>query len=169
MNKLLLAIITSVTYHGEQLDKAGNLYIEHPLRVMLKFDNEIDKIAAVLHDTVEDTELTLEEIRTMFGDEVADTVDALSRREGETYKEFTERCALDKRARRIKLMDISDNMSPERYTESLAGIHKRYEKAKSYIISKMIEEGDCEDWQFCEKHNLIAFAEHKKFMVSVKD
>lgn len=125
------AILMATQAHSGQTDKQGAPYILHPLRVMLAVPPEL-RIAAVLHDVVEDTSVTLGAIRAEFGDEVADTVDALSRRDGETYiKDFIARVARHPAARIIKRADIADNLG--RLTPDLAGMERRYSRALAIL------------------------------------
>jgi (p)ppGpp synthase/HD superfamily hydrolase len=113
--RLSTAIRLASAAHHNQTDKLGAPYILHPIRVMMKVQPDIDTmIAAVLHDTVEDTNVALATIRTLFGDNVADTVDALTKRDGEHYSDFVCRCARNTIARRVKLADIADNTDPAR-------------------------------------------------------
>lgn len=118
------AIHLAVNAHAGQRDKNGELYIYHPLRVMLAVDGELDKTVAMLHDVVEDTDVTFKEIYEKFGEEVWNAVHALTRRDGETYAEFIERCKLNPVARRVKIADIRDNLRP-----GAPHLVERYEKA----------------------------------------
>ena len=105
------AIALAVSAHRGQTRPDGTPYILHPLRVMLSLSDERDRIAAVLHDVVEDSPITLADLRAAgFDEEVVATVDALTRREGEAYDDFVERAGADPRARRIKLADLADNL-----------------------------------------------------------
>lgn len=120
-------------HHGQYRKYTGEPYVIHPLRVMLSLaDKSITvQIAAVLHDTVEDTALTLTGIRREFGAEVARLVDALSRRDGETYAEFITRirlAGLD--AIEIKLGDVEDNMR-----NGSPGRSDRYSKAYDRLMA----------------------------------
>ena len=108
------AINLAVSAHCGQLDKGGQPYILHPLRVMLACKTDPQRIAAVLHDTVEDGGVELNLIRHWFGQDIADAVDALSRRSGEDYAAFIERCAANDIARTVKLADLRDNMDMSR-------------------------------------------------------
>ena len=138
MTDLDNAIILAVQAHSGQVDKAGAPYILHPLRVMLACVTEAEKIAAVLHDTVEDTGLELGLIRHRFGAAVANAVDALTKRAGESYTSFIRRCALDPIARKVKLADLNDNMRLERLgreptIEDLRR-HDKYGEAKNHLL-----------------------------------
>ena len=109
------AIRIAVDAHRGQRDRGGAPYILHPLRVMLRVHTDAERMAAVLHDVVEDSAWTLEDLRARgFADEVVAAVDALSRREGEDYGAFVERAAAHPVARRVKLADLEDNMDVRR-------------------------------------------------------
>lgn len=155
MNNLFEAIRMAMACHGLQKDKAGKLYILHPLRVMANFYTEDDsyQIAAVLHDTVEDTSLTLELIKYHFGQEITDIVDALSRREEETYTQFIKRCVQNKKARAIKLADIKDNLNPER--GDFPTLRDKYAHAYDLIIDTVIQENDPTEIEFLVRKELF--------------
>lgn len=123
------AIVFATNAHRNQYDKTGHLFILHPLRVMnaVAHIGTREMIVAVLHDVVEDTKRTIEDIQCVFGKLIADSVDAISRREDETYRKYVERCKLDPVARIVKIADVLDNASPARYLPELKGLHKRYE------------------------------------------
>ncbi len=112
------AILLAATAHRGQRDKVGAPYILHPLRVMLRLEDEPARIAAVLHDVVEDTGRSLDELRRAgFSEEVVAAVDCLTRRAGETYDAFIERVAPHPIARRVKIADLEDNMDLRRLTD----------------------------------------------------
>ena len=105
------AIILAAKAHKGQLDRAGQPYILHPLRVMLRLPDESARIAAILHDVVEDTATTMEDLRAAgYAEEVLAALDCVTRRNAETYEEFIERIAPNPLARRVKLADLADNM-----------------------------------------------------------
>lgn len=110
-NTLETAIALACESHCGQVDKAGRPYILHPLRLMLSFESTNEQIVAVLHDVVEDTAVTLDRLRDLgFDPEVVGAIDALTRRQGETYESFIDRVSADPLATRIKLRDLRDNM-----------------------------------------------------------
>ena len=126
------AIKVATSAHADQMDHGGNPYIFHPLRVMLDLQRKGHKphvlAAAVLHDVVEDTSITAEDIRRWFPYEVYDLVKILTRREKETYKEYIENVALEPEAVEIKLADLRDNMDVDRPTTQF-GLYTRHAKA----------------------------------------
>ena len=116
--------------HKDQKDLDGLPYILHPARVAEQF---IAKgmwelaAAAVLHDTVEDTDTTLLDIGSKFGRRIMQLVDLVSRRSSDTYAQFIDRIAPDAEASLIKLADIRDNLY--RRGPVVSGMEKRYLKA----------------------------------------
>jgi len=112
MATLIRAIEIAAKAHAEQVDKAGEPYILHPLRLMLRMATEAERITAVLHDVVEDSGFTLDDlIAEGFAREIVHAVDALSKREGEDYMQFVRRASEDPIARRVKRADLEDNLN----------------------------------------------------------
>lgn len=108
------AINFAAAMHYGQRDKGGMPYICHPLRVMqavAKYGPEV-MAAAVLHDVVEDCENAhLADIRVVWGQRIADAVDALTKRDGEAYDVYLRRVAVNSIAVKVKLADLDDNMN----------------------------------------------------------
>lgn len=100
--------------HMGQVDRAGVPYVEHPRAVAGMLDGETERIVAWLHDTVEDTDATIDEIRRLFGDEVAVAVDHLTHRKGEPYMNYIRRVKENELARKVKLADLEHNMDLSR-------------------------------------------------------
>ncbi len=112
MSTLERAIQIACESHLGQLDKGGAPYILHPLRLMLKMAGNDERIAAVLHDSVEDGEHTLESLGAEgFSAEVLAAVDCLTKRSGEHYDAFVDRIRVNPLACCVKLADIEDNMN----------------------------------------------------------
>ena len=101
--------------HEGQKDKDGQPYILHPLRVMNAVEGEVAKIVAVLHDVIEDTSVTSEDLRREgFDEAVLVAVECLTHRKGETYADYVVRCKGNVIARQVKLADLEDNARPSR-------------------------------------------------------
>lgn len=110
MSTLERAIEIAVHAHAGQLDKAGQPYILHPLRVMLAMKTASERMVAVLHDVVEDTPVTLDALRSEgFPSEVLDAVFALTKTKGEARLDAAKRAAANPIARAVKLADVTDN------------------------------------------------------------
>lgn len=128
------AVQYALHWHAADKDLSGLPVLLHPLRVMAAGNNQYERVVGVLHDTVEDTFATLESIRAMFGQEIRDGVDSVTRRDEETYREFIERCALNPKAVIVKVNDIHDNLGrchPD--PEKKARLRKRYLAALKYL------------------------------------
>ncbi len=119
MSTLETAIEIAYLAHEGQKDKSGADYIHHPLRVMERGKTEIEKICGVLHDVVEDSDWTAEDLRNEgFSEEVISVIKCLSKEtENEDYDVFIERVAKDPIAIRVKLNDLLDNMDITRLNE----------------------------------------------------
>jgi (p)ppGpp synthase/HD superfamily hydrolase len=137
MSTLERAISIAAEGHAGQTDKSGAPYILHPLRVMMRVEGDDARIAAVLHDLVEDTHWTFDDLRTEgFDEAVVAALDALTRREGELYMDFCRRAATNELARQVKLADIDDNLDPARVAalpEQNRSLPDRYRKARAIL------------------------------------
>lgn len=128
--------------HRNQKDKNGAPYIEHPRAVALAvqpFGNAV-MIVALLHDVVEDTDVTLDDLRAHgYPPKIVDAVDAITRRDGETYADFIERVKMNSIARVVKMADIMHNLEPARVSSldpaTAKRLHKRYVKALSTLLT----------------------------------
>jgi hypothetical protein len=99
---------------GKSTRAARRIFL-HPLRVMLRLSDPVARIVAVLHDVIEDSPLTLDQLRDAgFAPEVLAALDALTKRPGESYGEFIRRAGNDPIARIVKLADLQDNMDLSR-------------------------------------------------------
>jgi (p)ppGpp synthase/HD superfamily hydrolase len=115
MSTLEAAIRVAVAAHAGQADKGGAPYVTHPLRLMAAVEGEDAQIVAVLHDVVEDTAVTLDDLRREgFGEAVLAAVDRVTHRRDEPYADYVVRCKGDPVARRVKLADLADNARPDR-------------------------------------------------------
>lgn len=123
------ALRCALRAHAGQVDKAGVPYITHPLRVMARFQDPILQATALLHDVVEDSEITVSELRSLgFPERVLELVDLLTRRDGESYMSFISRLSGDFSALKIKKADIEENMNISRIPLINKGDLARLEK-----------------------------------------
>lgn len=115
MSTLERAIAIAAKAHAGQTDKAGQPYILHPLRVMLRMSGELERIVAGLHDVVEDTHVPIDQLKIEgFSPIVLDAVRALTKLPGETRLQAARRAAADPLARAVKLADNAENMDLSR-------------------------------------------------------
>jgi (p)ppGpp synthase/HD superfamily hydrolase len=133
MANLAKAIAIAAQAHQNQKDKSGVPYILHPIRVMLRLRSEVDMTVAILHDVVEDTKWTIEQLRVEgFSEEVLEAVACLTHQDNEHYDKFLARIESNAIARRVKLADLEDNMDVRRLdalTEKDIQRLKRYHPA----------------------------------------
>ncbi|MCS3629018.1 hypothetical protein GGP53_002897 [Salinibacter ruber] len=109
------AIALAAEAHAGQTDKAGAPYILHLLRAMQAQESTEARMAAVLHDLVEDTEHTFEDLGEMgYPSEVIEALRHVTKRDGEPYADFAERAGQHPIARRVKIADLEDNMDVTR-------------------------------------------------------
>lgn len=116
MSTLERAIELATEAHRGQFDKAGNDYIEHPLRVMAMGKTLNEKIVGVLHDVIEDTDWTFEKLESEgFSSEIIDALRCVTKlSEDEPYDKFIARVKTNPLAVAVKLNDLSDNMDIRR-------------------------------------------------------
>ena len=133
------AIEIAATAHAGQRDKAGQPYIFHPLRVMLRVDGAHEQMAAVLHDVVEDTSVTLDNLaQEGFPSEVLRAIAALTKLPGETRLEAAARAPADPVARKVKLADNAENMDLSRIpnpTDKDYARCREYEEVRALLLA----------------------------------
>lgn len=136
MTDIPRAVRIAMNVHEGAVDKDGKPYILHPLRVMAHCGElgENYACAAVLHDVCEDGNidvLTLSHAYE-FNDDVVAAVDALTRRDAETYLDYLRRCRNNPIAKAVKVCDLQDDMrqsSDKRYKSRC----ERYEAALEFL------------------------------------
>mgnify|MGYP006265914405 CR=1 FL=1 len=137
MSTLERAIEIAAHAHAGQVDKAWAPYILHPLRVMLAMSTLDEKIVAVLHDVIEDTPVTLADLRAEgFPEPLLVALEALTKRAGESRLKAAERAAANPIACRVKLADVTDNMNLGRIAHPTAADYRRleqYRKVKALL------------------------------------
>ena len=98
-------------YSGKT-DKSGCEYIKHPLRVMAKMDTDEERSVALLHDVIEDSDISAQELYELgIPQHVVDAVVCLTKQPKESYQDFIERVKTNKLATKVKLADIEDNIN----------------------------------------------------------
>ena len=125
--------------HKNQVDKTGLPYVFHPFHLAEQMSDEISTICALLHDVVEDTEYTFNDILNMgFPQEVIDVLMLLTHEEGVPYMEYVEKISVNPIAKQVKLADLIHNSDLTRLNiideKALARVDK-YQKAIN-ILSK---------------------------------
>ena len=109
------AMIFAYKAHEGQLDRGGVPYVFHPYHLAEQMDSEYEICTALLHDVVEDTEYTIEDLKTEgFPQEVTDAVSLLTREPDTDYLEYVKRLKPNVIARRVKLADLEHNSDASR-------------------------------------------------------
>ena len=139
MNEYDIAFQIAQQAHTGQVDKSGKPYIEHPLRVSAKFTQPTHQCVALLHDVLEDSDYTSDDLRVAgISDEVIDAVVALTHLKNEPLDQYYERIKKNPLALTVKLADIEDNTDPKRPAlldeETRSRLEKKYAKAKRKLL-----------------------------------
>jgi (p)ppGpp synthase/HD superfamily hydrolase len=113
------AIALAVAAHAGQRDRNGRPYILHPLHLMSRMQTDEERIVAVLHDVVEDSDTTLAELKAAgFYPAIVKAVGLLTHdKSADSYEAYVVRLKTDPLARRVKLADLRHNMDLERLPE----------------------------------------------------
>ena len=133
--------------HEGQKDKEDLLYILHPVGVMSGVESLEAKVVAVLHDVVEDTSVTLDDLRVAgFGEAILAAVSLVTHRKDESYAEYVIGCKGNEIARRVKLADLEDNtrlsrtiLRPDRVQHDMARV-RRYILSYKFLTDQISEE-----------------------------
>lgn len=128
-------------HHG-QVDKAGVPYIFHPLHLAEAMEDEICCCVAILHDTAEDTHITLEDLAAEFPPEVVEAVGLLTHEEGTDYFDYVRRLRSNPIAKNVKLADLAHNSNATRFAgveipkEKIGYFRDKYTKAKAILLEE---------------------------------
>jgi len=145
MSTLERAIEIAAIAHAGQVDKAGEPYVLHPIRVMLRMTTTDERIIAVLHDVVEDSGWTLEDIESEgFAPAIVEALEALTKRPGESRVAAARRAAQCPLARAVKLADNAENMDLDRIPHPTAADFSRlqeYEHVRSILLAAREDAG----------------------------
>lgn len=141
MGTLERAIVIAATAHRGQTDKGGAPYVLHPLRVMMRMSTNQERIAAVLHDVLEDSDVTVDDLRADgFPDAVIDAVALLTKPEAEDYEAYVARVVRNPLALRVKVADLEDNCDLSRIPSPTGKDHarvERYRRALRFIETQV--------------------------------
>lgn len=133
------AIEIAVKAHSGQVDKAGEPYILHPIRVMLRVNGVDARIVAILHDVVEDSEFTIDDLRNEgFSEAVLEAISALTKGKGESRVDAALRAASNDIARLVKLADNFENMDLSRIKNPTIEDYKRikeYQEVRKILLN----------------------------------
>lgn len=128
------AMNLAYTAHHGQFDKGGVPYIFHPIHLAEEMDDEVSTCVALLHDTVEDTAVTLEELASIFPREIVEAVDLLTHRDGVEYFDYVRSIRANPVAVKVKLADLRHNGDPKRISNQGNAEKRREKYAKAWKI-----------------------------------
>ena len=111
--------------HRGQIDKLGEPYITHLVRVASALKDPREQIVALLHDVIEDCGIKREDIAKEFGPDIANAVDAISKRDGEGYEDYLRRVTQNPIALRVKRADLADNSAAGRVAQLPMDVRER--------------------------------------------
>ncbi len=132
------ALALATLNHAGQVDKAGEPYVMHVIRVMQGVHDHDEKIIALLHDLIEDTTITVEDLMGFgFSQQTIHSVKLLTRDPKEDYMDYIKKLSHDRRARHVKLSDLRDNQDHTRLknpmTEESQIRLAKYQKAEAFL------------------------------------
>ena len=134
-----IALELAVEKHKNQTDKAGNTYILHPLHVMENVNSKEGKIVAILHDIIEDTDITEDYLLKIgLSKRIVDAVVALTRSKDMDYQEYIKNLSSNPLAKEVKLADLEHNMDLKRLPtleEKDLERNRKYQIAYHYLIN----------------------------------
>ena len=126
------AMIIAYEAHKNQVDKSGVPYIYHTIHVAEQMDTENECIIALLHDVVEDTNVTFKQLEEVFSKEIIDILKLLTREENIEYDEYIKRIKNNSIACKVKIADLTHNLDKTRLdfvTEVDVKRNEKYKKA----------------------------------------
>lgn len=146
LNQLLTSKEIAIKAHGDTLDKGGQPYINHPERIVNSLSNccMITQSIAWLHDVVEDTEITLQDLKDAgLCEEIINGVDAITKKDGEVYTDYLKRVKDNKYALEVKKADILDNTRMDRLAylsyENFRYLTNKYYNAWNFLTNTIQE------------------------------
>ena len=126
--KTIRAMRIAYEVHHGQLDKSGVPYIYHPIHLAEQMDTETETIVALLHDVLEDTPVTMEQLAEEFSYEIIEALQLLTHNKEEDYLSYVERLKLNVIARKVKKADLKHNSDKTRLLTWTKKDEKRLEK-----------------------------------------
>lgn len=134
--KTQLAMKIAYNAHEGQYDRAGVPYIFHPFHVAEQMSNEKECIVALLHDVVEDSNVTIKELAKDFDEDIIEALKLLTHDKKESYKKYVKKIKANDLARKVKLADLKHNSTTSRLSKVTIKDIKRllkYNKAVKYL------------------------------------
>lgn len=135
MSNYELALKIATEAHKGQVDKAGVPYINHPLTVASLVDTEEEKIVALLHDTIKDTNITEQDLLNYgFSNKIVEAVKLLTHNKDVPYMDYVAKIKDNELARKVKIADLTHNSDLSRLKEITDKDKKRYNKYQNALL-----------------------------------
>ena len=138
MNDVEKALHIAKKAHAGQTDKAECEYINHLIHVADSLNTEEEKIVAYLHDVVEDTSITIENLANEgFSETIIQAIDTITKKKNESYEEYVQKIAENPLARKVKIADLKHNSDLTRLkkiTEKDIARVEKYQKCLNYLL-----------------------------------
>jgi len=140
---LYTAFLIALTAHKGQLRRNGEPVVLHPLRVSRKRHSSKLKIIALLHDTVEDSDITISQLREYgFSEDILFAIQCLTHKKNESWKQYVKRICKSPLAQKVKQFDIEDNLydcKPSnrcKYLETLKTLKSKLRISKRQVATQ---------------------------------
>lgn len=136
------ALSLSFEAHKDQKDKSGMPYIFHPFHLAEQMKDEAATIVALLHDVVEDSDYTFEDLkREGFGPQILEALELLTHDPKVPYKDYVAKIKGNELAKAVKLADLAHNsdlsrMAPEEIDEKVLARRKKYQEATAFLMEE---------------------------------
>lgn len=136
------ALSLSFEAHKDQKDKSGMPYIFHPFHLAEQMKDEATTIVALLHDVVEDSDYTFEDLkREGFGPQILEALELLTHDPKVPYKDYVAKIKGNEIAKAVKLADLAHNsdlsrMAPEEIDEKVLARRKKYQEATAFLMEE---------------------------------
>ena len=132
------ALVLCFEAHKDQVDKSGMPYVFHPFHLAEQMQTELEVCVALLHDVMEDTDATADDLRSQgFPEDIVAALELLTHDMSEPYLEYVERVAQNPLAAKVKRADLQHNSDLTRFdgepTERDLERHKKYQKALAIL------------------------------------
>ena len=125
--------------HKDQKDRSGLPYVFHPWHVAESMDDELSTVVALLHDSIEDTDVTLEDLREEgFPEDALEALSLMTHEDDVDYFDYVKQLAVNPIARKVKLSDLRHNSDLSRLNdvkEKDIERREKYLKAIAYLES----------------------------------
>ena len=134
------ALLISFNAHKDQHDKSGMPYVYHPYEVASRMNDEYSTCTALLHDVVEDTDITLDDLsKEGFPREIIEALSCMTHDKSVPYDEYIKMIKTNPIATKVKLADLEHNSNPDRLDnidEKMQQRFEKYNKARAYLLSE---------------------------------